>query len=98
MLTAQEVQDAKAAAIAAGFDNPGPATIALYAFNPGADAAAVVAALQAIAPAVDAATVNSDLSALDAEAQANTLPAQVVDTVQKIGGVVLPIVEKAAGV
>ena len=98
MLTAQDVADAKARAIDAGFVNPGPATIALYAFNPSADAAAVIDALQAIAPAVDTSTVTSDLSALGTEAQANTASAQVVDAVTKIAGVVLPIAEKAVGI
>ena len=98
MLSAQQVADAKAAAVAAGFDNPGPATIAFYAFAPGVDAAAVVAALQAIAPAVDAATVTSDVAALDTEAKANTTSAQVVSTLQQIGGVLVPIVKTAVGV
>jgi len=97
MLTAQQVADAKAAAIADGFANPGPATIALYALNPLADAASVVTALQAIAPAIDPATVTSDITALNTEAQANTPAAQAVSIATQIGGVVLPIAEKAIG-
>lgn len=98
MLSAQQVADAKAAAIAAGFENPGPATIAFYAFAPGADAAAVVAALQAIAPAVDPATVTSDVTALGTEAQSNTASGQLVSTLQQIGNVLVPIVKTAVGI
>lgn len=98
MLTAQQVADARAAAIAAGFPNPGPATIAFYAFNPAADAAAVIAGLQAIAPAVSTDQVNSDIAAMNAEAQGNTTSAQVIGTLTEIGNVVLPIAEGAAGI
>lgn len=98
MLTAEHVANARAAAIAAGFPNPGPATIAFYAFNPTADAAAVVAGLKAVTAAVSPDQVNSDLAALQAEAQSNTGGAQVVGTLTQIGNVVLPIAEEAVGI
>lgn len=98
MLTAQQVADAKAAAIAAGFPNPGPLTIAFYAFNPAADAAAVVAGIQAVTPAVDTATVNSDVAAMQTEAAGNTASAQVVGTLTQIGQVALPIAEELVGI
>lgn len=97
-MTSAQMLNARAAAVASGIADPTPEDIAQFAQDPDADETAVEAELPGMTPVVDAATIQADLAALIAEAKANSTSAQVIGILEKIEGIVMPLLSKAAGV